>query len=156
MQWLKTLRTLSAPADKTGGGPGEPAGGSPDKRLPEAMKTGAWAMKQTNTQMASWTQLRHDTILYVKQSYTEGATCYYPAGFVEPVVPFWAQMDAMASRTATLLEETPFPDAVKATQKKQVKFLRDFATQMGKLRLIAEKQLDQKELTADEKRCCRT
>ncbi len=137
MQWLKTLRTLSAPADD---------------RMPEAMKSRQWAMKQTNTQMASWTQLRHDTILYVKQSYTVGLTCYYPAGFVEPVVPFWAAMDSMASRSATLLEQTPFPEAVQATQKKQVQFLRNFATQMGKLRRIAEKQLDQKELSEDEKK----
>ncbi len=44
--------------------------------MPEALKSNAWAMKQTNTQMASWTQLRYDTILYVKQSYTEGLVCY--------------------------------------------------------------------------------
>ncbi len=81
-----------------------------------------------------------------------GLVCYYPAGFVEPVVPFWAAMDAMASRSATLLEQTPFPDRVKATQTKQVKFLRAFATQMGKLRAVAEKQLDQKDLTADERK----
>lgn len=137
MQWLKTLRTLSAPGDE---------------KLPEVMRTREWGLKQTNTQMASWTQLRHDTILYVKQSYTAGTLCYYPAGFVEPVVPFWAQMDAMASRSASLLEETPFPDAVKATQTRQVRFLRAFATQMGKLRAVAEKQLAQKELTADEKK----
>jgi hypothetical protein len=135
---LKSLRTLSAAADD---------------RMPEVMKTRAWAHKQVNTQMASWTQLRHDTILYVKQSYTEGLSCYYPAGFVEPVVPFWAAMDAMASRAATLLEETPFPNQghLAEIQKKQVKFLRGFATQMGKLRQIAEKELDQKELSEDEK-----
>lgn len=137
MQWLATLRTL------TKGGP---------ENMPEAMRTREWGMKQTNTQLASWTQLRHDTILYVKQSYTDMPSCYYPAGFVEPVVPFWAQMDAMASRSATLLEQTPFPDNVKATQAKQVKFFRDFATQMGKIRNVAEKQLAQKELSADEKK----
>lgn len=138
MQWLKTLRTLTAKGDAA---------------IPEVLKTREWMMKQTNTQLASWSQLRHDTILYVKQSYTGIAPlCYYPAGFVEPVVPFWAQMDAMASRAATLLEQTPFPDSVKATQAKQVKFLRDFAIQMGKIRAVAEKQLAQKELTADEKK----
>jgi hypothetical protein len=135
MQWLKTLRTLSAKADD---------------RAPEAIKTSAWAMKQANTQMASWTQLRHDTLLYVKPSDSVGYICYYPAGFVEPVVPFWEAMDSMAGRSATLLEQTPFPDSAKETQKKQVRFLRAFATQMGKLRQIAEKQLAQKELTADE------
>jgi hypothetical protein len=100
--------------------------------------------------MASWTQLRHDSILYVKQSYTSGAACYYPAGFVEPVVPFWAQMEAMAKRSADLLAQTPFPAAVQATQTKQVDFLRRFAGQMGRLRTVAEKQLQQKELTAEE------
>ncbi len=137
MQWLKTLRTLSAPSDE---------------KLPEVMKTREWAMKQTNTQMASWTQLRHDTILYVKQSYSVIASCYYPTGFVEPVVPFWAQMDAMASRSADLLEQTPFPEQVQATQAKQVKFFRAFATEMGKLTVIAEKQLNQKELAAADKK----
>lgn len=137
MQWLAALRTLSAPADA---------------KMPEAMRTQAWAMKQTNTQMASWTQLRHDTILYVKQSYTPGLVCYYPAGFVEPVVPFWERMGATASRSADLLEKTPFPDAVKPTQAKQVTFLRAFAKQMGKLAVVAEKQLNQKELTADQKK----
>jgi hypothetical protein len=135
--WLKTLRTLTAPTDAP---------------LPEAMRTRAWAMKQTNTQLASWSQLRHDTILYVKQSYTSGVTCYYPAGFVEPVVPFWTQMEAMAKRSADLLEKTPFPANVKATQTKQVTFLRNFAAQMRRLKVVAQKQLDQKELTADERK----
>src|SRR6185295_5440772 len=49
--WLDCLRTLSAPL-------------SSDSRLPDAMRTRAWAMKDLNTQLASWTQLRHDTILY--------------------------------------------------------------------------------------------
>ena len=31
-------------------------------KYPEAMSTRAWAMKTLNTQLASWTQLRHDTI----------------------------------------------------------------------------------------------
>ena len=37
---------------------------------PDAMRTRAWAMKDLNTQLASWTQFRHDTVLYAKQSYT--------------------------------------------------------------------------------------
>jgi hypothetical protein len=116
------------------------------------MRTGAWAMKQTNTQLASWTQLRHDTVLYVKQSITAVPGCYYPAGFVEPVVPFWAQMEVTAKRAAELIDKTPFPEAVKETQARQVKFLRDFAAQMGRLKAVAEKQLAQKELADDEKK----
>ena len=37
-------------------------------------------------------------------------------------------------------------------QKKQVAFLNNFAAQMGRLKAVAQKELDQKELTADEKK----
>ena len=73
------------------------------------MRTRAWAMKPLNTQLASWTQLRHDTVLYVEPSYSSGATCYSPAGFVEPVPAFWGKGAAMA-RAADRLAATPFPD----------------------------------------------
>ena len=41
-------------------------------------------MKTLTTQLASWTHLRHDTLLYVKQSYSARTACVYPAGYVEP------------------------------------------------------------------------
>lgn len=149
--WLGALRELSKPTT--------------DVKFPEAMRTRAWALKGLNTQLASWTQLRHDTILYVKPSHTTGVSCYYPAGVVEPVPAFWAKVDFMASRSAALLEQASFPDAeverptewggkekvkLKAIQKKQVEFLRNFAKQAGVLKEIAAKQLAQKELTAAE------
>ncbi|MEA3255232.1 MAG: DUF3160 domain-containing protein, partial [Candidatus Altiarchaeota archaeon] len=37
---------------------------------PTFMQTEAWQDKELNTVLASWTELRHDTILYAKQSYT--------------------------------------------------------------------------------------
>ena len=55
MNWLATLRELSKPIS--------------DSKYPEAMRTRTWGMKTLNTQLASWTQLRHDTVLYAKQSY---------------------------------------------------------------------------------------
>ena len=62
MGWLACLRELSAPTT--------------DAKYPEAMRTRAWAMKTLNTQLASWTQLRHDTILYAKQSWSAGCACF--------------------------------------------------------------------------------
>lgn len=47
-----------------------------------------WRLKQLNAALASWTQLRHDTILYVKQPYTPGFETSIPpafGGYVEPV-----------------------------------------------------------------------
>lgn len=145
--WLACLRELSKPTT----GP----------EFPEALRTQAWAMKTLNTQLASWTQLRHDTILYAKQSYTGRTLCYYPAGFVEPVPHFWARMETMANRAAELIEKTPFPDRktllppgyeVQLSYFKdiQAKFFRNFAKQVGVLKDIAGKELAQKELTKTE------
>jgi hypothetical protein len=147
MGWLATLREISKPTT--------------DAKYPEVMRTKAWAMKSLNTQLASWTQLRHDTILYAKQSYTSGARCFYPAGFVEPTPHVWARMEKMVARAAELLEKTPYPEGnytksspggevrvdFKTRQKEQVAFLRNFAQQVGALKTIAEKQLAQKKLT---------
>ncbi|MCI0536623.1 MAG: DUF3160 domain-containing protein [Verrucomicrobiales bacterium] len=86
MSWLACLRELSAPTT--------------NPKYPETMRTRAWAMKTLNTQLASWTQLRHDTVLYAKQSYTDFGWCVYPAGYVEPRVEFWSRFKTMASRAA--------------------------------------------------------
>jgi hypothetical protein len=59
---------------------------------PEAMRTAAWADKNLNTQTASWAELRHDTLLYVKQSYSGGDGCEYPDAYVEPVPAFYARL----------------------------------------------------------------
>lgn len=151
MNWLGTLRDLSQPTT--------------DAKYPEAMRTKAWAMKSLNTQLASWTQLRHDTILYVKQSYSAGAGCYYPAGYVEPVPHFWTRLEKMANKAADLLEKTPYPDrtvtkkgnygieqklVLKDLQKQQAAFFRNFAQQVATLHAISVKELDQKELSAEE------
>jgi hypothetical protein len=150
MNWLACLRELSVPTT--------------DARYPEVMRTRAWAMKTLNTQLASWTHLRHDTILYVKQSYTAGQQCYYPAGYVEPLPHFWARFEQMATGAAQLLEKTPFPDRfvdkkirgqtvqikLKDVRKKQAQFARNFAKQIAILKEIAVKELAQKPLTKKE------
>jgi len=85
MDWLGTLRELSQPLT--------------DTKFPQALRTKAWAMKSLNTQLASWSQLRHDTILYAKQSYTGGGNCEFPAFLVEPHPAFWTRMREMVKRT---------------------------------------------------------
>jgi hypothetical protein len=159
--WLACLRELSRP--------------TVGREFPEAMRTHAWAMKTLNTQLASWTQLRHDTVLYVKQSMTGVPACSYPAGYVEPVPPFWARLEKMAGQAAELIAATPYPDYLEDKQavagrtdgqlqfkvewvqrrgkdlnEKQVTFLRNFARQVGVLREIAVKEISRKPLTKDE------
>jgi hypothetical protein len=91
--WLKTLRALSSPTTES--------------KYPQAMRTKAWSMKTLNTQLASWTQLRHDTVLYVKQSYTPGLLCSYPNAFVEPRVEFWESLRDMALKTRDVVKTYP-------------------------------------------------
>ncbi|AFZ18469.1 DUF3160 domain-containing protein [Allocoleopsis franciscana] len=151
MSWLATLRELSAPTT--------------DRKYPEAMSTRGWAMKTLNTQLASWTQLRHDTILYVKQSYTSSISCYYPAGFVEPKVEFWKRFEKMALLAADLIEKIPFSERlVKASdgwgnkikfplqyvQERQTTFFKNFAEKLSILKGIAVKQVAQEKFTEAE------
>ncbi|GAH96290.1 unnamed protein product, partial [marine sediment metagenome] len=41
-----------------------------DVDLPCFIQSPAWVDKELQTVLGSWTELRHDTILYAKQSYT--------------------------------------------------------------------------------------
>jgi len=84
--WLYSLRALID--DLTDG-------------YPNFMRTEAWQKKQLNAALASWTQLRHDTILYAKQSYTPVVTGLPPnvTGYVEPVPEFYGRLLALTRMT---------------------------------------------------------
>ena len=67
------------------------------KGYPTFMQTEAWQEKELNTALASWAELRHDTILYAKQSYTPTMSAMPPPpkpllGYIEPVPEFYARM----------------------------------------------------------------
>jgi hypothetical protein len=79
---------------------------------PTFMQTGAWQDKELTTALASWAELRHDTILYAKQSYTMAETAIpMPTpekpvvGYVEPVPEFYNRLLALTRMTATGLDE---------------------------------------------------
>jgi hypothetical protein len=74
------------------------------------MRTRAWAMKAVNTQMASWTQLRHANVLQVKESYTAASACEYPAAYVEPLPHVWGAIEGMARHAAEVIERACCPD----------------------------------------------
>ena len=155
LSWLACLRELSAPTT--------------DTKYPDALRTSAWAMKTLNTQLASWTELRHDTVLYVKQPYTGQVLCSYPDGFIEPQVTFWEHMREMALRTKDLMAtlpktgqfvfepndpysgfDTPFTNSIGAIYTNRLQFLDNFATQMTTLRDISVKELGRQTLNSNE------
>ena len=92
--WLGTLRAMSPAADLSGQAP---AG------LPAVARTPAWSRRVLNTQLASWAELRHDTLLYAKQSYTGYPVCEFPDAYVDPYPRCgrrWAPMRSWASRSS--------------------------------------------------------
>ncbi len=76
--WLNFLRKLS------------PNPNTPLTSASPVFRTAAWNRKMRNTQLASWAQLRHNTILYAKQSYTPGIICEFPRATVEPYPAFFS------------------------------------------------------------------
>jgi hypothetical protein len=95
--WLGALRGLSVPA----GDPTTVAG------LPAVMKTERWARRMLNTQLASWAELRHDTLLYAKQSYTAIPTCDFPDAYVDPYPEAWTAIVRLARLGQTIAAALP-------------------------------------------------
>jgi hypothetical protein len=149
--WLSALRALSEPAT--------------DAAYPEAMRTGAWAMKTLNTQLASWTQLRHDTVLHAKQGSTPPVLCSYPTGFVEPRPEFWQRMRALAELAAQGIGQLDLTGTIAvpghldtnlitidlaALQSRQLAFLTNFSSRMALLQDMAERELAQQPFTSEQ------
>ena len=63
--------------------------------LPEFMNSDAWLDKELTTIMGSWAQLKHDTILYSKQSTTMWI-CSTPTGYVEPYPEFYKSLRTLS------------------------------------------------------------
>ena len=96
-RWISALRALS-PTDEAL----DPAGSG----LPEVAGTEAWGRRLLSTQLGAWAELRHDTLLYAKQSYTAAPTiCEYPDVYVEPYPEFFAAMLAFAEHGARFVSE---------------------------------------------------
>jgi hypothetical protein len=135
--WLDSLRTFNT--DRTG-----------EHHFPQAMKTQAWQRKELQTQLASWAELRHDTILYVKQSYS-AASCAYPAGYVEPYPEFYARVKQFTDKAQELFadwklrsnDQDPMP-------KHYVAFFKNFSEKMAKLEVLARKELKAEPFSKEE------
>lgn len=75
---------------------------------PSFMRNPAWEDKELVTALGSWAELRHDTILYAKQSYasvTASPHLGMVQGYVEPNPHLYARLAALAGFMRTGLEE---------------------------------------------------
>ena len=123
-RWLVSLRELS-PNNALGDGVG----------LPQSAKTEAWGRRLMNTQLASWAELRHDTLLYAKQSYTGGASCQFPNAFVDPYPGFYARIGELAEHGSAMAQTLDLSGNAYLAQQIPAYFatLRDVADKLGQM-----------------------
>jgi len=129
--WLDALRKLDE----------VPAHG----QFPEVMKRTPFMRKQLQTQLASWAELRHDTVLYGKQSYTAGILCEYPEGYVEPYPEFFARLALLTEQAQLRLATATGRSSGYAG------FFANFSKTMKALAEMAQKELTAKPFTAEDK-----
>jgi hypothetical protein len=94
--WLNSIRSLNPPSNR--------------EELPKFMQTAAWWQQKMNTQLSSWTELRHDNILYAKQSYTMWGACSYPCGYVEPVRELYHTLNTLAEKAIDKFSNASFSE----------------------------------------------
>ena len=125
-----------------------------DRGYPTFMQTRAWHQKQLDSALSSWTELRHDTILYAKQSYTMtmGTTSVGPmpppekpvVGYIEPVPEFYNRLLSLTRMTTAGLDSMGVLDE---TSKSRLNSLDGI---LQKLVDLSEKELENKELQQED------
>ncbi len=118
------------------------------------MTTDGWDTKTLNTSLASWAELRHNTILYVKQSIA--AECggdgkklkvwipEPPKGYVEPNIEFYDRMLSLMNFTIDGLSARKMLD-------NRVRYIGDeFIDLLGFLKSVSEKESKKEKLSLEE------
>jgi hypothetical protein len=130
--WLHSLRSIIA---------------EKDERYPAFMRTRAWSHKDLHTALGSWTELKHDTILYAKQAYAE-LTAMPPQtalrGYVEPNPEAYARLAALTRMTLDGLERRSL---LSSGDKDSLEYLE---RSLLSLKDIAENELQGQSLTDSE------
>ncbi|WP_342707571.1 DUF3160 domain-containing protein [Methanolobus profundi] len=117
---------------------------------PTFMQTEAWQDKQLTTGMASWAELRHDTILYAKPSYTVRSSIppvpetERIMGYVEPVPEFYNRLLALTRMTNSGLKEMDVLDIYSTNR------LENLEQVLERLVMISEKELQNEELSEED------
>ncbi len=130
--WLNSLRALIDPVPEN---------------YPSFMQNTAWQDKSLNTALGSWAELRHDTVLYGKQSGAEMGDGEEPVtykGYVEPNVVFWGRLlDLTKQSHEGLKSRKLLPENL------GYKF-EMFEDMLANLKKISKKELRNEKLTEEE------
>lgn len=120
-----------------------------EDNTPKFMQSTAWIDKELQTTLGSWAELRHDVILYAKQSYTPLAMGIPPKpeltyGYVEPYPEVYGRIEEMMRDIRNNLDKLGIaPEGVSEK-------LKSFEELLNKLKTISEKELSKGELSDEE------
>ena len=121
-----------------------------DSRYPYFMQTYQWAKKNINAALASWSELKHDCILYAEQPM--GAECGggedlpepILVGYVEPNLAYWNKAIELLDMTEKVLKTngmfTENAKSITESMREKAQFLKS----------VSEKELEGKKLTENE------
>ncbi len=123
--WLNGIRALNPAEEKP--------------THPLFMKTAAWHQEKINTQLASWSHLRHDNLLYAKQSYTGGTGCSFPYSYIEPYPEFYRRLKQYAKDAGAFFSQLSTSDYL---LNRIVQFFPNFENVMEQLEILSGKQLN--------------
>lgn len=120
-----------------------------EEGYPKFMQNEAWKKKQLNTFVSSWTELKHNTILYSKQVMAEMGDGPIDEeegeGYVEPAPVLYNRLANLCKMTSEGLDNLGILDE---KEKKNLKIMEDLSI---KLMEISIKELENKELSSKEK-----
>jgi len=120
-----------------------------EDNIPRFMQSTAWTDKELQTTLGSWAELRHDVILYAKQSYTPLAMGIPPKpeltyGYVEPCPEVYGRIEEMMRDIRNNLDKLGI--APQGVPEK----LKSFENLLDRLKTISEKELSNKALNDEE------
>jgi len=130
--WLYSFQPIIAPKDGS---------------YPAFMQNQAWQRKELQTALGSWTELKHDTILYAKQVMAEmggGGMEEPPHGYVEPNPEAFARLRALAIMTRDGLQQRGLLSELTGTN------LGNLISELEFLQTVSEKELAGTAISDDE------
>jgi hypothetical protein len=137
--WLNSIRMLNPPNAET------------RKDFPEFMQTAAYWQEKMNSQLCSWTELRHDNLLYAKQSYSGSLSCSYPYSYVEPFPQLYKNISNFMKDFEQNINEIFMEfDKNEYLEKYINSYFSNFITSCDNLSVISEKELKNQTLSAEE------
>lgn len=127
----------------------------PDAQYPYFMQLDSWGRKNLNTALASWTELKHDAVLYAEQPMASecggGGDCDpppnpYVVGYVEPNIKLWKNMKELLALNDVMLATYDLGSNRLKYRQTQLAELCDFLLQ------VSEKEIKGEELSEQEYR----